>query len=99
MTPIRRPGQEADAASPNALKWNAAFRSYIPDLKHTSTARLKARRLRDAPTGRTCACVGAKKSRPGPTLDTIMVVSMGEADRSRDPLGDQAMEVTGEWPG
>ena len=29
-------------------------------------------------------------------LDTIIVVSIGEADKSRDPLGDQAMDVTGE---
>lgn len=30
---------------------------------------------------------------------TIIAVSIGEADTRRDPLGDQAMEVTGEWPG
>lgn len=27
---------------------------------------------------------------------TIIAVSTGEADKRRDPLGDQAMEVTGE---
>lgn len=27
---------------------------------------------------------------------TIIAVSIGEADTRRDPLGDQAMEVTGE---
>lgn len=28
-----------------------------------------------------------------------MAVSIGDADTRREPLGDQAMEVTGEWPG
>lgn len=32
-------------------------------------------------------------------LRTIIAVSIGEADTRRDPLGDQAIEVTGEWPG
>lgn len=41
----------------------------------------------------------AEKPRVGLLLGTIIVVSIGEADKSRDPLGDQAMEVTGEWPG
>lgn len=37
-----------------------------------------------------------KRSRVRLPLDTIMAVSIGEADKSREPLGDQAMEVTGE---
>lgn len=32
-------------------------------------------------------------------MHTIIAVSTGEADTSREPEGDQAMEVTGEWPG
>lgn len=32
-------------------------------------------------------------------LRTIMDVSIGEADKRRAPLGDQAMDVTGAWPG
>lgn len=45
------------------------------------------------------SCIVAKKPRVRLLLGTIIVVSIGEADKSRDPLGDQAMEVTGEWPG
>lgn len=41
-------------------------------------------------------CIIAKRSKVRLSLDTIIAVSIGEADKSRDPLGDQAMEVTGE---
>lgn len=40
-----------------------------------------------------------KQCRSQSCLPTIMAVSIGDADTRREPLGDQAMEVTGEWPG
>lgn len=88
MASIRGPRKESDPTSSNTLKWHTALRSNIPDLKHIDAKRYNGHRVCPAPLQHD----SMMKKLPR----TIMAVSMGEADKRRDPLGDQAMEVTGE---
>lgn len=82
------PGQEGDAASSDTLQRYAALCSDIPNLKHASISKEQLWKQEAAQSER-----GLKEKQ---LPRTIMEVSSGEADTRRDPLGDQAMDVTGE---
>lgn len=87
MAPIRGPGQEADPTASDTLEGHTALWRYIPHLKaHKGVTHWKFSEYN-------------KWWRTMEKPCTIIAVSMGEADTRREPLGDQAMEVTGEWPG
>lgn len=85
---VERPRQEADSAPSYTLKRHAALRSNIPHLKPMASLQ-PVRHLGSQTT----------QFRWQLCSPTIMAVSIGDADTRSEPLGDQAMEVTGEWPG
>lgn len=85
MAAVRGPRQKGDPTSSDTLKRYTTFCSHIPNLRYVLMSDVS-----------TVKMSGLKMKCP---LRTIIAVSIGDADTRREPLGDQAMEVTGEWPG
>lgn len=92
--------QDRKLTPPPPTRWSGTQLSEATSQTwNTNTRFLRVCRLWDIQRpGHTYSTL-AKGSRVRLLLDTIIAVSIGEADKSREPLGDQAMDVTGEWPG